>query len=113
MTDGPKYDPDRMNVDDLDPHDQAAWDAWFDHPNTIALHEDLGRAFQHEPVEVQRHYLERGLRSSEEQRNLALDSLKGEVTNSLEVRRMYVEMFEQADTRVRQYKERLARLNEA
>ncbi len=102
-----------MNIEDLDPHDQAAWDAWFDHPNTIALHEDLGRAFQYEPVEVQRHYLEKGLRSCEEQRNRALDSLKGEVTNSLEVRRVYVQMLETADALVRQYKERLARLDEA
>jgi hypothetical protein len=53
MTEERKYDPDRMNIDDVDPDDLKARFEWLDHPNTQAFHEDLGRAFRNEPPEVQ------------------------------------------------------------
>ncbi|GEM_PF-3306653 len=53
MTDRQPYDPDRMNIDDIDPADVDTLMEWVDHPNTIATHDDLGRAFRAEPPEVQ------------------------------------------------------------
>lgn len=52
------YDPDRTNADDLDPTDHDAVTAWLDHPNTHALHDDLGRASREEPADVQIRALE-------------------------------------------------------
>ena len=57
---GNPYDPDRMNADDLDENDLDQVEAWLNHPNTVAFHDDLAREFERLPpaakvVELERH----------------------------------------------------------
>jgi hypothetical protein len=51
--DTPLWDPDRMLFADLDLSNLAAIDAYLEHPVTNALHDDVARAFLHEPPDAQ------------------------------------------------------------
>jgi hypothetical protein len=75
VTDVPFYDPDRMTFEDLDLNNLNAIVAYLDHPNTIALHDDLARAFPHEPIETQRAALKSALESFEKDRRRAVEAL--------------------------------------
>jgi len=47
-----------MSIEELDLDDDQMIAEWFDHPNTVALHDDLGRAFRSAPSEFQRREIE-------------------------------------------------------
>lgn len=62
------YDPDG-DPDDFDDTDPAALQEWFDHPNTRALHDDLGRDFRTRPPAEQVAELEPQLAAAVQRRD--------------------------------------------
>ena len=66
---GDKYDPDKMTFDDLDIDDPDAVMEYLQHPNTQALHADLGRAFRASPASEQRPEIQRCLEDLEQRLN--------------------------------------------
>lgn len=63
MPDDPRYDPDRMVVEDLDLSDPEVVRAYLYHPTTQALAEDKGRQFRELPAAQQRATLDEALRA--------------------------------------------------
>jgi hypothetical protein len=104
------YDPDRMSVDDLDLSDRGTVEEWLNHPNTVALYDDLGQWFRSQPAEAQRPELLDHL--------ARYKSLLSDVNRLLErdntalLQRSFEELREALDGHIRRAEERLRELEE-
>lgn len=108
MSDESKYDPDRMVFEDLDHSDPEVVMAYLEHPVTEALTEDLGRAFQQEPVEVKREAWQRSLARLQEQRRQLVEGPGPSAEMSDENRLAIAELLLGLDGFIERYKNALA-----
>ena len=112
------WDPDRMSTNEVDAAIAAGnWDlvwSWFDHPNTEALHEDIGRSFRSLPPEEQIPDIEESLRDAEEKRarfeELAKRAIRDREPDELQ--RALVHCMLQLELSASDYRIRLAELEQ-